>query len=129
MSVSRTKNPRVVTTRTLTTMKRMGEKIAMLTAYDYLVAKYLDQVGIDIILVGDSVGNVVQGHETTLPVTVDDMIYHAKAVKRAVKTGDVLKSSILIAEGLRAGEQVVTSGASFLYDGAPIEVAPALVTK
>ena len=85
MSVSRTKNPRVVTTRTLTTMKRMGERIAMLTAYDYLVAKYLDQVGIDIILVGDSVGNVVQGHETTLPVTVDDMIYHAKAVKRAVK--------------------------------------------
>jgi 3-methyl-2-oxobutanoate hydroxymethyltransferase len=66
-------------------MKRMGERIAMLTAYDYLVAKYLDQVGIDIILVGDSVGNVVQGHETTLPVTVDDMIYHAKAVKRAVK--------------------------------------------
>ena len=57
----------------------------MLTGYDYLVAKYLDQVGIDMILVGDSLGNVVQGHETTLPVTVDDMIYHAKAVKRAVK--------------------------------------------
>lgn len=66
-------------------MKHSGEKIAMLTAYDYLVAKYLDDVGIDIILVGDSLGNVVQGHETTLPVTVDDMIYHAKAVKRAVK--------------------------------------------
>lgn len=75
---------RVVTTKTVVTMKRRGEKIAMLTAYDYLVAKYLDQVGIDIILVGDSLGNVVQGHETTLPVTVDDMIYHAKAVKRAV---------------------------------------------
>jgi 3-methyl-2-oxobutanoate hydroxymethyltransferase len=66
-------------------MKQTGEKIAMLTAYDYLIAKYLDQVGIDIILVGDSLGNVVQGYETTLPVTVDDMIYHAKAVKRAVK--------------------------------------------
>ncbi|MEK9135581.1 MAG: 3-methyl-2-oxobutanoate hydroxymethyltransferase [Bacteroidota bacterium] len=66
-------------------MKQAGEKIAMLTAYDYLVAKLLDQVGIDIILVGDSLGNVVQGYETTLPVTVDDMIYHAKAVKRAVK--------------------------------------------
>jgi len=66
-------------------MKETGEKIAMLTAYDYLVAKYLDQVGIDVILVGDSLGNVVQGHETTLPVTVDDMMYHAKAVKRAVK--------------------------------------------
>lgn len=66
-------------------MKEAGEKITMLTAYDFLVAKYLDEVGIDVILVGDSLGNVVQGHETTLPVTVDDMIYHAKAVKRAVK--------------------------------------------
>jgi 3-methyl-2-oxobutanoate hydroxymethyltransferase len=76
---------RVVTTKTLMTMKEAGEKIAMLTAYDFLVAKYLDQVGVDIILVGDSLGNVVHGYETTLPVTVDDMIYHAKAVKRAVK--------------------------------------------
>lgn len=66
-------------------MKQSGERIAMLTAYDYLVARYLDQVGIDIILVGDSLGNVVHGYDTTLPVTVDDMIYHAKAVKRAVK--------------------------------------------
>jgi 3-methyl-2-oxobutanoate hydroxymethyltransferase len=79
------KKARVVTTKTVITMKHNGEKIAMLTAYDYLVAKYLDQVGIDIILVGDSLGNVVHGYETTLPVTVDDMIYHAKAVKRAVK--------------------------------------------
>ncbi|HEV8537628.1 MAG TPA: 3-methyl-2-oxobutanoate hydroxymethyltransferase [Bacteroidota bacterium] len=77
--------PRVVTTKTVMTMKKSREKITMLTAYDYLVAKYLDQVGIDIILVGDSLGNVVQGYETTLPVTVDDMIYHAKAVKRIVK--------------------------------------------
>ena len=77
--------PRVVTTKTVMTMKTTGEKIAMLTAYDFLVAKYLDQVGIDIVLVGDSLGNVVHGYETTLPVTVDDMIYHAKAVKRAVK--------------------------------------------
>ncbi len=76
---------RVVTTRTIVKMKSIGEKIAVLTAYDYLVARYLDQVGIDIILVGDSLGNVVQGHETTLPVTVDDMIYHATAVKRAVR--------------------------------------------
>jgi len=80
-----TQKPRVVTTKTVMTMKQTGEKICMLTAYDYLVAKYLDQVGIDIILVGDSLGNVVQGYETTLPVTVDDMIYHAKAVKRIVK--------------------------------------------
>jgi 3-methyl-2-oxobutanoate hydroxymethyltransferase len=76
---------RVVTTRTVVTMKESGEKIAMLTAYDYLVARLLDEVGVDVILVGDSLGNVIQGHETTLPVTVEDMIYHAKAVKRAVR--------------------------------------------
>jgi len=77
--------PRVVTTKTVVTMKKSGEKIAMLTGYDYLFAKLLDQVGIDIILVGDSLGSVIQGHETTLPVTVDEMIYHAKAVKAAVR--------------------------------------------
>jgi 3-methyl-2-oxobutanoate hydroxymethyltransferase len=66
-------------------MKQTGEKIAMLTAYDFLLARLLDEVGVDVILVGDSLGNVVQGHETTLPVTVEDMIYHAKAVRRGVK--------------------------------------------
>lgn len=78
--------PRVVTTRTVLRMKQTGEKIAMLTAYDFLVARMLDEAGVDVVLVGDSLGNVVQGYETTLPVTVDDMIYHAKAVKRAVKS-------------------------------------------
>src|SRR5512139_3495286 len=87
MSTGKPDGPRarVMTTKRVMQMKQAGEKITMLTAYDFLVAKYLDQVGIDIILVGDSLGNVVQGHETTLPVTVEDMIYHAKAVKRAVK--------------------------------------------
>jgi 3-methyl-2-oxobutanoate hydroxymethyltransferase len=82
---AQTQKPRVVTTKTLMEMKRRGEKITMLTAYDYLVAKLLDDVGIDVILVGDSLSNVVQGNVTTLPVTLDDMIYHAKAVKRAVR--------------------------------------------
>lgn len=77
--------PRVVTTKTVLTMKGTGEKITMLTAYDFLTARLLDEVGVDVILVGDSLGNVVQGHETTLPVTVEDMIYHARAVKRAVR--------------------------------------------
>jgi 3-methyl-2-oxobutanoate hydroxymethyltransferase len=77
--------PRVMTTRRVQTMKQSGEKIAMLTAYDFPVARLLDEEGVDVILVGDSLGNVVQGHETTLPVTVDDMIYHAKAVRRGVK--------------------------------------------
>lgn len=79
------RKPRVVTTKTVMTMKQTGEKIAMLTGYDFLLAQNLDRVGVDIILVGDSLANVIQGHETTLPVTVDDMMYHAKAVKRAVK--------------------------------------------
>jgi 3-methyl-2-oxobutanoate hydroxymethyltransferase len=84
-SQPKTKGGRVVTTKAVLTMKQNGEKIAMLTAYDFLVARLLDEVGVDIILVGDSLGNVVQGHETTLPVTVDDMIYHATAVKKAVR--------------------------------------------
>jgi 3-methyl-2-oxobutanoate hydroxymethyltransferase len=84
-SQPKTKGGRVVTTKAVLTMKQNGEKIAMLTAYDFLVAKLLDEVGVDIILVGDSLGNVVQGHETTLPVTVNDMIYHATAVKKAVR--------------------------------------------
>ena len=65
--------PRVITTKTVIDMKRNGEKITMLTGYDYLVAQLLDQVGIEIILVGDSLSNVVQGNVTTLPVTLDDM--------------------------------------------------------
>lgn len=66
-------------------MKQNGEKIAMLTAYDYTSAKIIDQAGIDIILVGDSAANVMAGHETTLPITIEQMIYHAQSVVRAVK--------------------------------------------
>jgi 3-methyl-2-oxobutanoate hydroxymethyltransferase len=73
-----------VTTHTLQEMKRKGEKIAMLTAYDYTMAKIIDSSGIDIILVGDSASNVMAGHETTLPITLDQMIYHASSVIRAV---------------------------------------------
>jgi 3-methyl-2-oxobutanoate hydroxymethyltransferase len=79
-----------VTTKTLVEMKRNGEKIAMLTAYDFIIAKLLDEAGIDVILVGDSLGNVFQGHKTTLPVTLEDMIYHTKAVCRGVKRAMVV---------------------------------------
>ena len=72
-----------VTTRTLQEMKQRGEKIAMLTAYDYTFAKILDEAGLDVLLVGDSASNVIAGHETTLPITLDQMIYHASAVVRA----------------------------------------------
>jgi 3-methyl-2-oxobutanoate hydroxymethyltransferase len=74
-----------VTTHTLELMKHEGEKISMLTAYDYSFARILDEAGIDVLLVGDSASNVFAGHETTLPITLDQMIYHASAVVRAVK--------------------------------------------
>jgi 3-methyl-2-oxobutanoate hydroxymethyltransferase len=73
-----------VTTHVLQEMKLRGEKISMLTAYDYTMAKIVDHAGIDIILVGDSASNVMAGHETTLPITLDQMIYHASSVVRAV---------------------------------------------
>ncbi|MEA5006246.1 MAG: 3-methyl-2-oxobutanoate hydroxymethyltransferase [Rikenellaceae bacterium] len=76
---------RIITTQRLLEMKQNGEKIAMLTAYDYTSAKIIDQAGIDIILVGDSAANVMAGHETTLPITIEQMIYHAQSVVRAVK--------------------------------------------
>ncbi|MEN8185665.1 MAG: 3-methyl-2-oxobutanoate hydroxymethyltransferase [Bacteroidota bacterium] len=72
-----------ITTHTVLEMKAKGEKIAMLTAYDYTMAKIVDHAGIDIILVGDSASNVMAGHETTLPITLDQMIYHASSVVRA----------------------------------------------
>jgi len=74
-----------ITTHVLQEMKLKGEKIAMLTAYDYSFAILLDEAGIDVILVGDSASNVMAGHSTTLPITLDQMIYHASSVMRAVK--------------------------------------------
>lgn len=74
-----------VTTNSLIEMKSRGEKISMLTAYDYSMAKIVDQSGTDVILVGDSASNVMAGHETTLPITLDQMIYHASSVVRAVQ--------------------------------------------
>ena len=82
MSVN--KEIKKVTTNTLLKMKAAGEKITMLTAYDFSFAKIIDGAGIDVILVGDSASNVMAGHETTLPITLDQMIYHASSVIRAV---------------------------------------------
>ena len=73
-----------VTTNSLQEMKENSEKISMLTAYDYTLAKIIDGAGIDIILVGDSASNVMAGHETTLPITLNEMIYHASSVVRAI---------------------------------------------
>ena len=84
MSVAK-KDYKRVTTNTLSEMKQNGEKISMLTAYDYTLAKIIDGAGIDVILVGDSASNVMAGHETTLPITLNEMIYHASSVVRATK--------------------------------------------
>jgi 3-methyl-2-oxobutanoate hydroxymethyltransferase len=84
MSVAQKNKPRKVTTHVLQEMKKRGEKISMLTGYDFTLAKIIDDAGIDVILVGDSASNVMAGHETTLPVTLDQMIYHASSVIRAI---------------------------------------------
>ena len=79
-----------ITTHQLRAMKERGEKISMLTAYDYSMARLIDGAGTDVILVGDSASNVMAGHETTLPITLDQMIYHAASVIRAVKRAFVV---------------------------------------
>lgn len=132
-----------VTTHILQEMKQKGEKISMLTAYDFSMAKIVDKAGIDIILVGDSASNVMAGHETTLPITLDQMIYHASSVVRAVQRalivvdlpfgsyqGDsklALKSSIRIlkesgahAVKLEGGQEVVNSIERILTAGIPV---------
>jgi 3-methyl-2-oxobutanoate hydroxymethyltransferase len=132
-----------VTTNVLQEMKRKGEKISMLTAYDYTMAKIVDHAGIDVILVGDSASNVMAGHETTLPITLDQMIYHASSVVRAVdralivvdlpfgtyqgNSKEALNSSIKImkesgahAVKLEGGQEVTESILRILTAGIPV---------
>jgi 3-methyl-2-oxobutanoate hydroxymethyltransferase len=132
-----------ITTHQLQEMKNRGEKIAMLTAYDYSMARLIDSAGIDVILVGDSASNVMAGHETTLPITLDQMIYHAASVVRAVKrslvvvdlpfgtyqgsSGEALRSSIRImkeagahAVKLEGGSEVKDSVERILSAGIPV---------
>src|SRR5690606_16766989 len=119
MSVN--KEVKRVTTHTIQKMKESGEKISMLTAYDFSFAKIIDGAGIDVILVGDSASNVMAGHETTLPVTLDQMIYHASSVIRGAQRCLVVvdlpfgsyqsKSDIALASAIRimkeAGAQAI----------------------
>ena len=85
MSTNTTDDKRKVTTLRFKQMKERGEKIAMLTAYDYSIAQLVDEAGVDAILVGDSAANVMAGYSSTLPITLDQMIYHAASVVRGVK--------------------------------------------
>lgn len=91
-------------------MKQKGEKITMLTAYDYLTAKFLDASGIEVILVGDSLGNVIQGNETTLPVTLEEMIYHTRIVKRAVKNAIVVADMTFMSYQVGVKEAITNCG-------------------
>jgi len=132
-----------VTTRTLQDMKSRGEKIAMLTAYDFSMARLVDAAGVDVILVGDSASNVMAGHETTLPITLDQMIYHASSVIRGTdralvvvdlpfgsyqgNSKEALTSAIRVmketgahAIKLEGGEEVVESVKRILSAGVPV---------
>ena len=132
-----------ITTHQLQEMKNRGEKIAMLTAYDFSMAKIIDAALVDVILVGDSASNVMAGHETTLPITLDQMIYHAASVVRAVKralvvvdlpfgtyqgdSGEALRSAIRImkeagahAVKLEGGREVRESVERILSAGIPV---------
>lgn len=114
-SVASTREHRV-TTRTLAARKRRGERIAMLTAYDFAFARVFDQSGIDVLLVGDSLGNVVQGHDTTLPVTLDESVYHTRLVargcRRALVVGDMPFGSYQVSP-----EDAVRSAIRFVKEG------------
>ena len=137
------KDIKKVTTHQLQEMKTRGEKISMLTAYDYSFAKILDDAGIDVILVGDSASNVMAGHDSTLPITLDHMIYHAQSVIRAVdralvvvdlpfgsyqgNSSEALRSAIRIMKEsgahsvkLEGGAEVIESAKRILSAGIPV---------
>jgi 3-methyl-2-oxobutanoate hydroxymethyltransferase len=101
---------RRVTTKTFMLMKQKGIKITALTAYDFITAKLIDQAGIDLILVGDSLSNVFQGNETTLPVTMDEMIYHAKAVTKGISRAMVIVDLPFMSYQLSVGEAFKNAG-------------------
>lgn len=107
-----------ITTKTVLAMKQKREKLAMLTAYDFTTARLLDEAGIDIILVGDSVANVVQGLETTIPVTLDEMIYHTKVVRRAVKRAMLLADMPFMSYQVDIKEAVRNCGRMLKESGA-----------
>ncbi|MDO4190417.1 MAG: 3-methyl-2-oxobutanoate hydroxymethyltransferase [Bacteroidales bacterium] len=143
MSIHKAEDNRKVTTRRLVEMKQRGERISMLTAYDYTTAGIVDKSGIDVILVGDSASNVMAGNVTTLPITLDQMIYHGKSVVRAVERAlvvvdmpfgsyqgnskEALSSAIRImkethadAIKLEGGEEILESVNRILCAGIPV---------
>ena len=110
--------PKPVSVRTLTAMKERGERIAVLTAYDFLLAGLLDQAGIDCVLVGDSAGQVFAGESSTLPVKLEDMIYHARAVRRGVRRALVVVDMPFLTYQVSAEEAVRNCGRVLKETGA-----------
>lgn len=110
-----------ITVPDIISRKQDGRKITMLTAYDYTFARLIDEAGIDIILVGDSLGTVVQGHPTTLPVTMDEMIYHTKIVSRAVENALVVGDMPFMSYQISVSDAVYNAG-RFLKEGAAAAV-------
>ncbi|MBX6351893.1 MAG: 3-methyl-2-oxobutanoate hydroxymethyltransferase [Thermoflavifilum sp.] len=105
-----------ITTRKLVQMKQAGERIAMITAYDYPIARLLDEAGVHMLLVGDSLGMVVQGHDSTIPVTLDHMVYHASLVSRAAERALVVADLPFLTYQVSA-EQALQSAARLMQEG------------
>ncbi|MDR9417766.1 3-methyl-2-oxobutanoate hydroxymethyltransferase [Gracilimonas sp.] len=110
--------PVKVTTQTVVDMKAKGEKIAMLTAYDFTMAQIIDQAGIEIILVGDSASNVMAGHETTIPMTLDHMIYHTSCVVRGVDRALVIADLPFMSYQVTTKEALISAGRMMKEAGA-----------
>lgn len=110
--------PTKVTTQTVVNMKQEGEKISMVTAYDYTMGRLVDLAGIDIILVGDSASNVMAGHETTVPMTLEHMIYHASCVVRGVETALVIADLPFMSYQVTSKEALINAGRMMKEAGA-----------
>ena len=109
-TTSYTKELQNITTKVLYALKQKGEKIAMLTAYDYITAKFCDEAGIEVILIGDSLSNVIQGNETTLPVSLEEMIYHTKIVRRGVRKAMVVSDMTFMSYQVGLNEAIRNCG-------------------
>ncbi|XWN36026.1 MAG: 3-methyl-2-oxobutanoate hydroxymethyltransferase [Balneola sp.] len=118
MSTNTSDRPAKITTQTVVDMKQQGEKISMLTAYDFTMAQIVDQAGIEIILVGDSASNVMAGFETTVPMTLDHMIYHTSCVVRGVDRALVIADMPFMSYQVTAKEALINAGRMMKEAGA-----------
>src|SRR6056297_1010339 len=114
----KSERPEKITTQTVVEMKRNGEKISMLTAYDYTMAGIIDEAGVEVILVGDSASNVMAGHDTTIPMTMDHMIYHTSCVVRGVDRALVIADLPFMSDQVTTKEALISAGRMMKEAGA-----------